>query len=277
MRAFAIYADTHTRIYMHTEYLNCTQMGGKKSKPEEDNPAVDKTDDAAQKEDEGELKGGVGSTESLVGLFGKDRLNPADYKEPIKFKEIQPTIRTGDLVLMYRHEEGIPHMGIFVTHVETDPLFPLLLVKGKTKPLSLEKFDRQKMRVVHAVTATTRIFYGDYDRVAVRYISDDGVSKIDAQTAMDAIDKVEAIPFSEKERAAIASAKDDQERSLYMSTFMAAYYYKELGIFTGTPDEVTPENFLPQLPLSDPLYIKLPHVKLGPMVHGEPPFLRQLV
>ena len=223
----------------------------------------------------------IGSTESLLELTAKDRLNPAEYKKPIKFKTVKPTIRTGDLALLYRRDQVIPHVAVFINHIESDPLFPLLLVKAKTKPLSLETFDGCKPRFIHPITATTRIFYGDYDRVAVRYVngqSDNGTDVyIDAQTAMDAIDKVEAIPFSEKERAAIASAKDDRERSVYMSTFMAAYYYKELGIFTGTPDEVTPENFLSQLPLSDPLYIKLPHVKLGPMVHGDPPFLKQLV
>ncbi|CAI8031565.1 hypothetical protein GBAR_LOCUS17916 [Geodia barretti] len=83
----------------------------------------------------------VGSTESLVGLFGQDRLNPADFKnKPIKFKKIQPTIQTGDLALLYRREHPVPHVAIFVNHVETDPLFPLLLVKGKTKPLPREKF-----------------------------------------------------------------------------------------------------------------------------------------
>jgi hypothetical protein len=217
----------------------------------------------------------IGSTESIIGLFEPERLNPAEFKKPVKFKKIQPTIRTGDLALLYRRDEEIPHVAIFINHVETDPLFPLLLVKGKTKPLPLAKFHPQKCRFIHPITATTRIFYGDYERVAVRYVqSDDG---IDVQQAMDAIAAVEAVPFSEKERKAISDAATDHERSLYMSTFMAAYYYRELGVFTGTPDEVTPENFLAQLPLSDPLYIKLPSVKLGPMVNGDPPFLKQLV
>ena len=218
----------------------------------------------------------VGSTESLVGLFGQDRLNPADFKnKPIKFKKIQPTIQTGDLALLYRREHPVPHVAIFVNHVETDPLFPLLLVKGKTKPLPREKFHPDKPRFIHPITATTRIFYGDYERVAVRYIQT--TEAIDVEKAMDAITAVEAIHFSKKEQSAIEAAETDYQRSLLMSTFMAAYYYKELGIFDGTPDEVTPENFVEQLPLSDPLYVKLPTVKLGPMAHGDPPFLKQLV
>ena len=86
----------------------------------------------------------MGSTESIVGLFGQKQLNPADYKKPIKFKKIQPTIRTGDLALLYRRDVPLPHLAIFINHAENDPLFPLLLVKGKTKPLPLEKFEPQK-------------------------------------------------------------------------------------------------------------------------------------
>ena len=217
----------------------------------------------------------VGSTESLVGLFGQDRLNPAEFKKPIKFKKIQPTIQTGDLALLYRRDHPIPHVAIFVNHVDTDPLFPLLLVKGKTKPLPREKFHPEKPRFIHPITATTRIFYGDYEKVAVRYLQ--SPETIDVQKAMDAIAAVEAIPFSQKERTAIDSAETDHQRSLLMSTFMAAHYYRELGVFHGVPDEAEPETFVGQLPLSDPLYIKLPTIKLGPMVHGDPPFLKQLV
>ena len=218
----------------------------------------------------------MGSTESLVGLFGQDRLNPADFKnKPIKFKKIQPTLQTGDLALLYRREQPVPHVAIFVNHVESDPLFPLLLVKGKTKPLPRDKFHPDKPRFIHPITATTRIFYGDYEKVAVRYIQT--TEAIDVEKAMAAITAVEAIHFSEKERRAIEAAETDHQRSLLLSTFMAAYYYKELGVFAGAPDEVTPENFVEQLPLSNPLYIKLPTVKLGPMAHGDPPFLKQLV
>lgn len=219
----------------------------------------------------------MGSTESIVGLFGQERLNPSDHKKPIKFKRIQPTIRTGDLALLYRRDQTTPHVAIFINHVETDPLFPLLLVKAKTKPLPLDKFEPQKPRFIHPITATTRIFYGDYEKVAIRYIQTDDDTQIDAEKAMNAINIVEQIPFSEKERAAITAATSDQERSLYTSTFMAAHYYRLLGIFKGQPDEVTPDNFVTELPLSDPLYVKLPSVKLGPMAHGDPPFLKQLV
>ena len=220
--------------------------------------------------------GGMGSTESLVGLFKQERLNPADYKKPVKFKIVQPTIRTGDLALLYR-KEPLPHLAIFINHAESDPLFPLLLVKGKTKPLPLDKFEPAKPRFIHPITATTRIFYGDYEKVAIQYVRMDDDREISTEEAMGAISEVENIPFSEKEREAIATAETDQQRSLYMSTYMAAYYYKQLRIFKGDPADVTPENFLTQLPLVDPIYVKLPSMKLGPMVNGDPPFLKQLV
>ena len=221
----------------------------------------------------------LGSTESIVGLCDQERLNPAEHKnKPVKFKKIQPTIQTGDLALLYRRDLSEPHLAIFINHVESDPLFPLLLVKGKTKPLPLAKFEPRKPRFIHPITATTRIFYGDYEKVAIQYIQlPDGMSQITPEQAMDAINAVEAIPFSERERQAIAAAETDQERSLYMSTYMAAYYYQKLGIFKGSPDLVTPTNIRSQLPLLEPIYVRLPSVKLGPMVHGDPPFLKQLV
>ena len=215
----------------------------------------------------------VGSTESLVGV-SRERINPADHKKPVKFKKIQPTIKTGDLALLYRRDQSVPHVAIFVNHLAADPLFPLLLVKAKTKPLPREKFCPHKPRFIHPITATTRIFYGDYERVAVCYM--ESPREIEVQEAMDAIAAVEAIPFSEREQSAIANASSDNERSLFMSTFMAAYYYKQLGVFNGVPDEVTPEDFLKELPLSEPVYIKLPSVKYGPMVQHNH-FLKQLV
>ena len=173
----------------------------------------------------------VGSTESLVGLVNQKRLNPGEFKKPIKFKKIQPTICTGDLALLYRRDQAIPHVAVFVNHIETDPLFPLLLVKGKTKPLPRDKFCPEKPRFIHPITATTRIFYGDYEKVAVHYLETD--KTIEVQKAMAAIAAVEDIPFSQKEVAAMESAETDHQRSLLMSTFMAAYYYKELGGVQG--------------------------------------------
>ena len=216
-----------------------------------------------------------GSTESMIGIF-QPRLDPTEIKKPIKFKEIQTTIRTGDLALLYRKGQEIPHVAVFINHSGSDPLFPLLLVKGKTKPMSMSNFDPSK-RFIHPITATTRIFYGDYEKVAIQYLEMEVDMEIDTERAMQVIDEVEKIPFSEKEREAIASARTDHERSLFVCSFMAAYYYQKLGVFAGKPDEITPDNFREHLPLLDPIEIRLPSVKLGPMVHGEPPFLKQIV
>ena len=220
-----------------------------------------------------------GSTESIIGLIHPHHLNPTEHKDPVKFKDIQPTIRTGDLALLYRHDQPFPHLAIFINHVKADPLFPLLLVKGKTKPLSLSKFDPEKPRFIHPVTATTRIFYGDYEKVAIQYVKrEEGLDvEIDPVMAMNAVHEVEKIEFTKKEQEMIKSADTDQDRSLYMSTFMAAYYYKILGIFKGNPEDVTPENIRDQLPLMDPIPVFLPPVKVGPMWRRDPPFLKQLV
>ena len=217
----------------------------------------------------------MGSTMSLTEVGVQERLNPDDFVgKKVKFHALQPTIRTGDLALLYRRGQPLPNIAVFINHSETDPLFPLLLVKGKTKPLSKEKFCLGKPRFIHPITATTRIFYGDYDRVYVRYLK---ITNISFEDAMGAIDIVERIPFSLKERAAILAAESDAERSLIICTYMAAYYYKQLGVFNGVPDEVTPANFLDHLEVSEPIQVKLPHIKFGPMVHGEPPFLKLLV
>ena len=204
------------------------------------------------------------------GLFKK---KPGKSK-PVRFAVYEDKISTGDLALLYRDTSDIPHYAIFVQHDECDPNFPLLLIKGKTKPLPLEIFDL-KVRDAHPVSAVTRIFYGDYSKVAVRHLNSQ--EPIHCSKAMELIDKIQTIPFSDKEVTAIKAAQSPAERSSIVCTFMVAHFYKLLGVFDGDPTEVKPSTLQDVLPLSDPVYIRLPAMKPGPVRTGDPPFLQKLM
>lgn len=193
----------------------------------------------------------------------------------VKFRDIEDSLSTGDLALLYRHGEKEPNYGIFVNHGECDPYFPLLLIKGKTKPMPLSSFNPSQ-RDVRVITAVTRIFYGDYERVAVRRLM--AGEKISCGQALEAATKVEEeIPFTAQEIMFINEAATDTERSLYTCTFALSHVYHELGIMLANPIDIRPETFEEALPLSPPIYIKLPAYKPGPLIGGTPPLLSQLV
>ena len=213
------------------------------------------------------------SDDSDGGAIGK----PAEVFLKRRFSDIEHKISTGDLALLFREGQETPHYAIFVDHGECDQNFPLLLIKGKTKPLPLEKFNPDVPRNVHPISAVTRIFYGDYRDVAVRHLVVE--EPINCAKAMSLIDEVQKIPFSPTEIEAIKSAKTPQERSSIICTFMVAYFYKHLEIFDGDPTSVSPESFQETIhsKLSPPTYIDLPPVKPGPVATGDPPFLSKLV
>ena len=193
----------------------------------------------------------------------------------VKFRDIEDSLATGDLALLYRHGEKQPNYGIFVNHGECDPYFPLLLIKGKTKPLPLSHFNPAQ-RDVRVITAVTRIFYGDYERVAVRRLK--AGDRINCSRALEAATKVEEeVPFTAQEIMFINEAATDTERSLYTCTFALSHVYKELGIMLANPIDIRPDTFEQALPLSSPIYIKLPAYKPGPLIGGTPPLLSQLV
>lgn len=192
---------------------------------------------------------------------------------PFKFSVIEEQISTGDLAILKRAGENIYHFAIFIQHDECDPTFPLLLVKGKTKPL--QKFDRNLKRFAHAVSAVTRIFYGDYETVAVRSLT--SKTKLGCHEAIKIVEEIPDIPFSDTEVEAIEAAKSSGDRSSILCTFMVAHFYKKLGVLNTDPDQITPHNLEANLTLEEPKYIKLPPVKEGPVAHGDPPFLAKLV
>ena len=191
-----------------------------------------------------------------------------------RFSEIEHTISTGDLALLYREGQEVPHYAVFVQHSECDPNFPLLLIKGKTKPLPLTKF--KPVRHAHSISAVTRIFYGDYKQVAIRHLNYD--KPIAREEAMALIDQVMEIPFTPHELEAIEKAKSPEERSSIVCTLMVSHLYHLLGVLRGDPTTVTPANLEDHLDLHDPVFLKLPRRKSGPVANDDdPPFLATLV
>ena len=182
---------------------------------------------------------------------------------------------TGDLALLYRGDNQTPHYAVFIQYNRCDSNFPLLLLKGKTKPLPLEKFNPNISRDAHTVSAITRIFYGDYRKVAVRRLQT--TKEFDCQEIIDLVNKLSELPFTDEEIRAIREAATPEERSAVLCTFMVAYFYKSIGELEAEPNTITPQSLVGALSLTEPTYIKLPKVKEGPMASGDPPFLAKLV
>ena len=205
-------------------------------------------------------------------VVSKGKLKKNDFE--VKFSDIEDGLETGDLVLLYRVGEQNPHFGIFINYSSIDPHFPLLMIKGKTKPLEVAQFNAIH-RDVRIISAVTRIFYGDYERVAIRRLHTE--QKVDCLQAQKVAEKVEAeIKYSSQEVMMITEAETPEQRSLIMCTFTLAHVYKELGVMLANPIDIRPDTFQDALALSDPIYIKLPPVKQGPVVTGAPPLLSQI-
>ena len=180
----------------------------------------------------------------------------------------------GSLAILTRANQKSQHYAIFVQHEKCDPNFPLLLLKGKTKPMP--NFNPKALRDAHTVSAATRIFYGDYESVAVRNLKKD--LNISCKEVGNKVEEVIRIPFSDSEIEVVHGATSDEERSAIVCTSMVAHFYKLLGVLQGNPESITPANLEEHLDLETPIYIKLPGVKKGPLAcGGDPPFLSKLV
>ena len=194
--------------------------------------------------------------------------------EKVKFKKIEDSLQTGDLALLYRAGHSEPNFAIFVNHSECDPHFPLLFIKGKTKPMELKHFNKQH-RDVRVITAVTRIFYGDYDRVLIRRLHT--TKKISCSLALDIAARVEAeIGYTKQEIMFITEAQTPEERSRIVCAYTLARVYKELGVMMVNPVDIRPDTFQDALPLKPPISVKLPKTKLGPLITGDPPLLAQI-
>ena len=239
-------------------------------------------------DDQGHVRGKKGSIDSgyaeIKRIKEMDR-NPSTQSVPamstfesqemvsVKFKNIENSLETGDLAILYRHGQSDPHFAIFVNHSECDEHFPLLFIKGKTKPMELKNF-KKDMREVRVITAVTRIFYGDYENVAIRRLRTK--RKMSCAMALKIAEEVESIPYTQQELMFITEASSPELRSRYVCTFLLAHVYHKLDIMLSHPRDITPDNFQNALPLSEPVYIKLPPIKPGPLITGEPPLLAQI-
>ena len=203
----------------------------------------------------------------------------SDSDKPVEYSTIEEEIATGDLAVLYREGQTTPQFGIFIQHDDDETDFPLMLVKGKSKPLPLEKFKPTGNRKATPVTAVTRIFYGDYSKVAVHrsVLASVGKGTLSCKDAMSIVDEVEKIPFEDKEITAIKDAKSSSDRSALLTVFMVAHFYKRLDALRGAPSDMTPSILEEMLQLSKPTYIKVPPLKPGPVINKDPPLAMKLL
>ena len=205
---------------------------------------------------------------------------PTGDVQLVEYSEIEDGIATGDLAVLLREGHDIPHFAVFIQHSKDEPDFPLLFVKGKTKPLPKAKFNPALGREAHTTSAVNRIFYGDYKTVLVRHLLTNDEFRIDE--VMENVEKVQKVPFSDEELAAIDKASTDEERSALVCALMVAHFYKLMPvstnpIFDGDPSKVTPQTLQDCLKLSEPQSIKLPPTKPGPLATGDPPLLHSIL
>ena len=195
---------------------------------------------------------------------------------PVDFASIAKTLKTGDVCILYRKGMEQPHYAMFVLCDEFDDNPPLLLLKGKTKPLPLEKFEKEQ-RDVRIISASTRIFYGDYEKVLIRRLKKD--KDIPGEQVEEIAEAIRNLKFHENELKIIEDANLSPElRSLHVCTFMLAHVMSQLGQISVEPHTVTPKDFISHLKLDDPISIKLPETRAGPLVSQKSaPFLAKLM
>ena len=196
---------------------------------------------------------------------------------PVEFTSIANTLETGDLCILYRSMTEQPHYAMFVVYDDLGDHSPLLLLKGKTRPLPLERFECEKcLRHVRIVSANTRIFYGDYVKVLICKLKKNQMipgAKVD-----EVAEIVRKLNYHENELKIIEDANlSDACRSQYVCTFMLAHVMSRLGCTTVEPHTVTPKDFTKHLSLHEPISIKLPETSEGPLITGSPPFLAKLM
>ena len=194
---------------------------------------------------------------------------------PVDFVSIADTLKTGDLCLMYRKGSEHPHYAMFVVYEDLHEQPPLLLLKGKTKPMPLDKFEKTQ-RHVRIISASTRIFYGDYEKVVIRRLIKD---KIIPGAQVDQVaDTVRQLEFHEDELKIIEDKSlSDDSRSHYVCTFMVAHVMSRLEQYKGEPHQARPKTFLDGLSLGELISINLPETRMGPLSTGSPPFLAKLM
>lgn len=204
--------------------------------------------------------------------------NTSEEQPPklIEFAETRNDLTTGDLLILYRHNAETPNYGIIIDNSENEEYFPLLLVKGVTKPMQKESF--RKKRYLTAVTAVERIFYGDYERVAVCRVQ--GLEEeLWAKQAIELVDAFESFEYTEEEIKMIEEAESPSARSTTAAILNLSLFYYKMGVLREHNTNIggVLSNWHTTLPMSEPVFINVPPVKPGPMKKGEPPFYQKLL
>ena len=197
--------------------------------------------------------------------------------EEVNFGDVEESLKTGDLVLLYKPGQSLPNYASFIDYKEIDTYFPHLLVKGKSIPLEMADFIPHELDVcVH--TAETKMFYGGYEKVAVRKLTH-RKGTISSNEAMSAIEAIKNIPYSDQQKETVSKASSVAERNAIVSTYVVAHFYKQLGFLEKDPAELLPETLESALPLEEAVFFKLPPVKRGALStgSGKPPLLARLV
>lgn len=212
-----------------------------------------------------------------------DQVETKTQAEPttVEFTSVRGTLETGDICMLYRKGMEQPHCAMFVLYEDLGDHSPLLLLKGKTKPLPMEQFKRERdkrLRHVRLVSASCRIFYGDYVKVLVYKLKK---NKIIPGAHVDRVSEiVRKLEFREDELKVIEDPNlSDACRSQYVCTFMLAHVMSRLGCMSVQPHTVMPEDFMKHLTLDEPISIELPETTKGPLLtgHCSPPFLAKLM
>lgn len=198
---------------------------------------------------------------------------------PVEFISVRDVLETGDICMLYRAGMEHPHCAMFVVYEDLGEHSPLLLLKGKTKPLPIEKFRHERdksLRHASLVSANCRIFYGDYVKVLVYKLKK---HKIIPGAHVDrVIDIVRKLEYHEDELKVIEDPQlSDACRSQYVCAFMLAHVMSQLGYISVQPHTVMPECVLKQFMFEEPISIKLPETTKGPLITGSPPFLAKLM
>ena len=201
---------------------------------------------------------------------------------PVEFTSVANTLKTGDICVLHREGTEQTHYAMFVLYEDLGDHSPLLLLKGKTKPLPLERFKCEcdnNLRHVRIVSANGRIFYGDYVKVLIYKLKRKQVVT-ETHCQVDKVSEiVRKLSYHEDELKFIEDTNNisDARRSQYVCTFMLAHVMTRLGWMSAQPHTVTPENFLKHLNLEEPISIKLPETTEGPLSTGSAPFFAKLM
>ena len=198
---------------------------------------------------------------------------------PVEFTTVAKNLKTGDICALYREGIDRTHYAMFVMCEDLGDHSPVLLLKGKTKPLPLDLFKREcskNLRHVRIISANGRMFYSNYVKILIyKWKQKQAVTGASVDKVAEVVRKLN---YSEEELKLIEDAKtSDARRSQYVCTFMLAHVMSRLGCMSVQPHTVTPENLLDHLDLDKPISIKLPETTTGPCVSGSPPFFAKLM